>query len=171
MDSTQTQNEQLWRIELRAVGAGGLGGLVAGIAMGIIFQLGTEVLPVLGAFAGKTTVQRGWIVHLLISITYGTLFAIIAGYPPVQRFLEDFDAFEYVLVGIVYATMVAALSIAILPFVFRLPWVTPAARGPFPNIPGPVFGSLLQATMFGLGHLVYGAILGSIYVSIGETPD
>lgn len=169
MGSTETEDDQLWAIEARAVGAGAVSGFVGGIGMGIVLQLGTDLMPVLGAFAGETSVLRGWIVHLVISMLYGVLFALVVSYPLVQRFLDSVGMSDYLFGGVIYAAMIAAVTIAMLPFVLELPWIERSAGSPF--VPLPELFGLLPAAMFGLGHLVYGAILGAVYAAIGETPD
>lgn len=169
MGSAETEDDQLWEIEARAVGAGAASGFVGGIGMGIILHLGTDLMPVLGAFAGETTAPRGWIVHLVMSMSYGAVFALIVSYPLIQRFLGSVGVPDYLFGGVIYAAMIAAVTIALLPFVLELPWITASAQSPV--VPGPELFGLLSAAMFGLGHLVYGAILGTVYAAIGETPD
>lgn len=169
MGSTETEDDQLWEVEVRAVGAGAVSGFVGGIGMGIVLHVGTDLLPVLGAFAGATSALRGWIAHLVLSMLYGVLFALVVSYPLVQRFLDSVGVYDYLFGGVIYAAMIAAVTIALLPFVLELPWITASAQAP--NVPGPDLFALGSAAMFGLGHLVYGAILGVVYAAIGETPD
>lgn len=173
MSDAPTDDDRLWRIETRAMGAGAASGFVAGIAMGVIIHLGTDLLPVLGALAGAPSALRGWVIHLVVSVLYGVLFAIIVAYPLVQRLLESVDIADYAFGGIVYAAMImgagAAGTIAILPFLLELPWVATADQSS--NVPGPELVGLLPAVMFGIAHVVYGAILGTVYAMIGETPD
>lgn len=171
MDRMETERKPLREIEARAVGVGAVGGFVAGIGMGLIVQFGTDLLPVLGALAGELSVLRGWLVHLLISVLYGVFFAVVVAYPPVQDFIASFGVSDYVLAGITYAVMMAAVSIAVLPFVFELPWVAAASRHPSPRVPGPALGGLIPAAVFGVGHIVYGAILGAVYALLGERAD
>lgn len=169
MGSAETEDEQLWQIEARAVGAGAASGFLAGIGMGIVLHVGTELLPVLGAVAGEATAVRGWVVHLVVSVLYGMGFAIIVALPVVARFFEPAGVYDYAFGGIVYAAMVmaagAAGTIAILPFIMELPWF--GAEGQSPIVPGPELLGLVPAAMFGVGHIVYGAILGAAYASIG----
>lgn len=171
MGSVETEDDRLWKLEARAVGAGAAAGFVAGIGMGVVLQFGTGILPVLGGLVGGVSLLRGWVVHMFISVTYGVLFAIFVAYPPVQSFLDDFEVVDYTLVGVTYAVMIAAVTITVLPFVFEAPVMTAAAEPPFPNVPGPTAMGLLPAALFGVGHLVYGTILGAIYAVIGETAD
>lgn len=171
MGSTETEDEQLWEIEARAVGAGAASGLVAGVGMGIVLQFGTDLLPVLGALAGETSVVRGWAVHLFLSMVYGAFFAVIVAYPLVDEFMDLSGTYDYAFGGLVYAAMILAAgfagTIALLPFLLELPWVT--ASGQSTIVPGPSPVGLIPATMFGLGHLVYGVILGAVYAVIAES--
>lgn len=169
MDGTRTDGESLWEIEVLATGIGALAGGIAGIAMGLILQFGTGLMPVLGSLIGESSVFLGWIVHLAISVIYGTIFAFIVAYPPVRSFLRTFDVADFTLAGIVYAVMMAAATVTILPFVFSVPWLTAASTPPFPNVPGPSLGGLVPAVLFGVAHLVYGAILGGIYGFLAES--
>lgn len=170
MGTAETEDEPVWRIEARAMGAGAASGLVAGIGMGIFMQLGTDLLPVLGALVGEESALRGWVVHLLISVLYGVLFAIIVAYPLVRDLLGGVDVYDYMFGGVVYAAMVmgagVAGTIAILPFLLELPWISIETQST--NIPGPELFGLVPAAMFGIGHVVYGAILGAGYAFLGE---
>lgn len=170
MDVLRSEQGPLWEIEARAIGVGAVGGLVAGIAMGILFQFGTDLMPVIGALGGKPTVLRGWIVHLFVSATYGASFAVIVAYPPVRDFLGSFGPREYVLVAITYAVMVAAVTISLLPFAYELPWATPPGTTGV-GIPGASLGGLVPAAVFGLAHVVYGAILGLAYVFAADPSE
>lgn len=120
-----------------AVMAGAASGFGAGIAMGVVLHLGTDLLPVLGAFAGRTTVLRGWLVHIVLSVLYGVVFAVLIAFPAIERFLAPEGTYEYAFAGLIYAAMVmgagAAGTIAVLPFVLELPWVSTtgsAVQGP-----------------------------------------
>lgn len=168
MSQAHSEDEQsLWKLEGRSVGAGLAGGLLGGLAMGVFFQLGTDVMPVLGRFLGAESAVIGWLVHLLMSLFLGAAFALVLGYPPIRDFTASFGSLEYALAGITYVYAVAAVTIGVLPLVFELPWVT--------SVLGPLVGqgesgslmALLPAAAFALGHLVYGAILGTVYATVG----
>lgn len=171
MDGLRTEEGSLWAKEARTVGVGAIGGLIAGIPMGLLFQFGMEIMPVLGAFAGEASALRGWTVHLTISGIYGALFTFIMAYPPVRSFMGTFRPLDYMFVGVIFAVVMAAATIALLPFVFELPWTTAASPGPSGDVPGPGLVGLVPAMIFGIAHLVYGAILGTAYGLVTETPD
>lgn len=171
MDQHQQRDHPYLWIEARAIGTGLLGGLLAGLAMGVVLQLGTDILQALGAYLGETSALRGWIVHLGISLVYGAVFAAILAYPPIESQMEDFGTTEHVLVGVTYATMIAALTLAVLPFVFELPWTTLADQSPSQEVPSTRVGGLLPAMVFAVAHIVYGAILGAVFASFAESTD
>lgn len=168
MESVQHEDQRLWSLEARAVGAGLVSGFLAGLPMGLILQFGTDLLPVLATIAGASSVAVGWIIHLVIAAVYGALFAVIVAYPGIHSYVAEFDVVEYTFVGITYAVMIAAVSISILPFIFELPWVAGAAQEQLALGPGPSFGGLVPAAVFAAGHVVYGAVLGAAYAVLKE---
>lgn len=169
MDESNADRRGFWQIERRAVGAGGASGFIAGVVMGFVLHLGTDLLPVLGAFAGNASIVRGWVVHLLISIVYGIGFALLVAHPLLASLLAPEGPYDYAFAGIVYAAMVmgagALGTIAVLPFVQELPWAT--AMGS--EIPGPAVGGLVPAAVFGIAHVVYGGLLGFCFALFGPT--
>lgn len=159
-------------LESRALVAGALAGTAAGVPTGVLFQLGTDVLPILGSFLGAATVVRGWLVHLLVGLVYGAIFAVILAYPPVHDFTPTGGVGQYVLVAVTYAVMVAAVTIGLLPFVLELPWETAASDAQRSGLGEPGFGGLVQTTVFAIAHLVYGTVLGVAYFVLdGESAD
>jgi len=168
MDHAHAEESGLLGLEARAVGAGLVSGFAAGLPMGFLLQFGTDLLPVLAAVAGASSVAVGWAVHLAVAAVYGALFAVIVAYPAVHSFVHEFDVREYTLVGITYGISIAAVSISILPFIFELPWVAGAAAEQLALAPGPAFGGLVPAGIFAAGHVVYGAVLGAGYATLKE---
>lgn len=166
MSEVGTEAESLWKLEVRSIGAGLAGGLLGALAMGVIFQLGTDVMSVLGAFLGAESALRGWVVHLAIGLFLGASFAVVLGYPAIRDFVESFGTLEYVLSGVLYVYAVAGMTIGVLPLVFELPWVTSVLTPLVPGETGGSLGALLPAAAFALGHLVYGAVLGAVYAAI-----
>lgn len=159
-----SRDERLLKLEARAVGAGAVGGFLAGIAMGILLHLTTDVIAVLGSFAGQEGVVRGWLVHMVISIGYGVVFAFVVAYPPVADFTASFGLLEWVLAAVTYTVMVGAFSLSVLPFVFELPW---QSGGTTPFVSGaPGITSILPGVAFAVAHLLFGAILGAVYAEL-----
>lgn len=168
MNEVRTEEEPFWKLEIRSIGAGLAGGLLGGLALGVFFQFGTEVMPVLGSFLGESSALRGWVVHLVMSLFLGASFAVVLGAPSIRDFTASFDTLEYVLSGVTYVYAIAAVTIGVLPLVFQLPWATAVVDPLFPQS-GSSLAGLVPAAAFALGHLVYGAILGWVYAILGTT--
>ncbi len=62
----------------------GAASLLAGVAMGLLYQFVTGEIPVIGALYGVGTVPVGWITHLFHSVVFGLLFAAICSRPAVS---------------------------------------------------------------------------------------
>lgn len=167
MDEATYDDERLLRVEARAIGAGAAGGLLAGLAMGVLFALTTDVLSTLGTFVGESGPLGGLLVHMTISLFYGVAFAVVVAYPPVADLASSFGVVEWVLVGITYTVMVAAATLGVLPFVFELPWETAGGESPFARGTAPGIMGLLPGVGFAVGHIVFGAILGGVYAWLG----
>lgn len=161
--SVQTENEPVWGTLAKAASVGAVAGFAGGVLMGILLQFGTELLPVIGGLTGQRSVLRGWTVNLAISVLYGVLFSIVIAYPGLERVVPIETTGEHVLVGVVYATIIAAITVAVLPFAFEVLEATGAVSGPFPRVPGPTGGALVSAMVFALAHIGYGAVLGGTY--------
>lgn len=166
--SVQMENEPIRGVLVRAAGYGALAGFAGGLAMGIILQVGTDLLPVLGGLTGQRSVLRGWVVHLVISLIYGIVFSTFLSYPGLERVVPIRTTSEHILAGVVYATMIAAATIAVLPFAFEILQLTGGTSDPFPRIPGPATGALLAAAVFAIAHMIYGTILGGAYALLTE---
>lgn len=139
--------------------AGATGGLAGGLAMGLVLQFGTELLPVFGGLAGATTLVRGWIVHLITSVLFGVLFAAFVSLPFVRELATTLGA--SILLGVIHATALAFVTIGVI-----LPLATVVLSAPEITsrlIPGPEAGGLVGATLFGIGHVLYGMVLGVVY--------
>lgn len=171
MNEARTQEEPLWRLETRSIGAGLVGGLLGGIAMGILFHAGTDIMPLLGAFLGAESALRGWIVHLGLGLFNGAAFAVVLGYPVIRNYTASFDTLEYVLSGVTFVYAIAVVTVGVLPFVFELPWATSVIDPLIPQESGPTFVTLLPAVVFAVAHLVYGAILGGVYARLGRPTE
>ncbi|SRR5688500_16901171 len=58
--------------------AGIVGGLVGGVAFGILMQL-TGMIPMVAMLVGSDSVPIGWLVHLVISAGIGAGFGVLLG--------------------------------------------------------------------------------------------
>ena len=146
-------------------GGGVTGGLVAGIAMGLVLHFGGNQIELLGGLAvePELAVGAGWAIHLMISIAFGLVFAAIVSRGWIQQQVSDFS--DYVIVGLAFGAVIGLFAGGVL---------FPVAMGragvaslpmPFLSVPG-LSAGLFGALLFGLGHLVYGLILGAAFATI-----
>ncbi|PCR91242.1 hypothetical protein [Natrinema ejinorense] len=152
-------------------GGGVTGGVVAGIAMGLVLHFGGNQIELLGGLATDpgTAVGVGWTIHLMISIAFGLLFAAIASRRAVQQLVDDFS--DYVVLGLVFGALLGLFAGGVVfPLAMERAGVV-ALPLPFLPISGPA-AELFSALLFGLGHLVYGLVLGAVFATInGITPS
>lgn len=147
-------------------GAGIVGGTIGGVAMGLVLHGGANMMPLIGALYGWPTVLGGWIGHLINSALLGLLFALLVSRWQLHDRISG--AVEWAIYGILYATAVGLVTGGImLPITINL---MGANALPEPVVPLSGFvGGLLVAFSAGVAHLVYGALLGTIYGYIHRT--
>ncbi|QLK27321.1 hypothetical protein HYG81_06895 [Natrinema zhouii] len=146
-------------------GGGITGGLVAGIAMGLVLHLGGNQIELLGGLATDpgTAVGVGWTIHLMISIAFGLLFAAIASRSFVQQLATSFG--DYVIMGLVFGAVIGLFAGGVV-FPLAMERAEVAAL-PLPFLPvSGATAELFSALVFGLGHLVYGLILGAVFATV-----
>lgn len=151
-------------------GGGLTGGLIAGIAMGVVLHFGGNQIELLGGLATEpsTAIGVGWTIHLMISIAFGLLFAAVASRQSVQTLVDDFS--DYLIIGLVFGAVVGLFAGGVLfPLAMERAGVATLPL-PFLPAPGPA-AELFGALLFGFGHLVYGLLLGGVFAMInGVTP-
>ncbi|QLG62409.1 hypothetical protein [Halorarum salinum] len=135
-------------------------GLLAGLSMGVVLSVGTELMPLIGALYGMESVLGGWIAHLANSVVFALLFAAVLSRDIVRH--ESFTLSTYLGIGIGYGAVLGVVTAGVL---FPL-WLD-AGTGvglPFPFLPFPGTGDwFVSSLVLGLAHLVYGAVLGPAY--------
>ncbi|ELY52601.1 hypothetical protein [Natronolimnohabitans innermongolicus] len=150
-------------------GGGFTGGLVGGIAMGLVLHAG-DLIELLGGLAPVpgTAVGAGWAIHLFLSVLFGLVFAAIASSRLVGELASSFT--DYVIVGLAFAAVLGLFAGGVL-FPVAMERAGVAAL-PLPFLPMPgIAGELFSALLFALGHLVYGLVLGAVFAAInGITP-
>ena len=131
--------------------AGGLaGGLVFGAMMTMMMTNIMEMaIPVMDGIEGQAG-GVGWVIHMAHSAVLGVVFAALVG----GSGLSGESAQKQVGAGIVYGIV---LWLVLATFVMPA-WV--GAMGPM-NPPVPDFNP-----MSGVGHAVFGAILGAVYYAL-----
>lgn len=142
---------------------GAAGGLVAGIAMGVVLQLGTDLMPAIGALSGEQSVVIGWVVHLIVSTAAGLSFALFVSIPVFHEVTRSVSGCA--IVGILHAFGVAAVLVGmVLPVLVNFVGTpTSGLAFPFGSVPGPELEAMISAGMFGLAHVIYGVVLGAVF--------
>lgn len=141
---------------------GAVSGLLAGIPSGIILQLGTDILSVLGGIVGSQSLIAGWLFHLILSTIFGALFGWHVGLPIFRTLTKTLagSILWGIIFGVVwYAYLVIGIIIPLIVDVLELT----GGGVPFGDIPGPAGEALAAAGAFALAYIVYGAVLGGGY--------
>jgi uncharacterized membrane protein YagU involved in acid resistance len=128
-----------------SVAAGAAAGLVAGVPLGIIMQA-TDVMPMVADLVADPSTGLGWLVHLFNSVLFGAIFAVLFS----QWIARPGAAIG---LGLLYGAawwVVGAL------------WIMPAWLG----MSEMIFEVGDDQWWSLLGHLLYGLLLGTLYVLI-----
>jgi len=139
--------------------AGVVGGLVAGVGMGVVFHA-VNLMPFVGALYGWPSVVGGWAVHLINSAAAGLAFAVLVSRPVVRQ--QTATVAESVAAGVVYAAAIGLVSTGVL-LPLSMDYLG-VQSFPEPLVPLP--GALESAAVIvavGVAHLLYGLLLGAIY--------
>lgn len=165
-------NSQMRELDGVGVWGGGItGGLVAGIAMGLVLHFGGNQIELLGGLAADpgAAVGVGWTIHLMLSMLFGLLFAAITSREAVRELVETFS--DYVVTGLVFGALLGLFAGGVL-FPIAMGRVGVATL-PLPFLPVPgLAAELVSALLFALGHLVYGIVLGAVFATVnGVTPS
>lgn len=146
-------------------GGGVTAGIAGGVVMGLVMHFGADLVELLGGLAPipGTAASVGWTIHMIISILFGLLFAVIVSRPVVRTSLETFSA--YLIAGLAFG---AALGILAGGLIFPVAMVrAEVATLPLPFLPVPgLAGELLAASIFAIGHLLYGLVVGGVFAII-----
>jgi hypothetical protein len=123
--------------------AGIVGGLVGGVAFGILMQL-TGMIPMVAMLVGSDSAGIGWLVHLVISAGIGAGFGVLLG---------------------AWATTMASstglgLGYGVVWWVLGGLLIMPAWLGMG------MFTFNTMAWMSLIGHLIYGLLLGVVYALV-----
>ena len=130
------------------LGRRALAGLVGGIAGGIMFgalMAMMGMLPMIASMVGSNSPVIGFLIHIVISIMIGLGLTVIFG----NLLLTSYP--RGIVVGMVYGAIWWVLgTLMVIPMMFGMPLFT-----------------IDTTALFSLtGHLIYGAILGSVAVRI-----
>jgi hypothetical protein len=141
---------------MTAWSAGAIGGLVAGVVFGIFMQ-SMGVISMVGALVGMPSLVVGWIVHLVISLAFGLVFAALVTTGALGSFAST--ARNGAVVGIAYGVVIWFVAAAVV-----MPLWLAALGFPAPAVPNVDPNSLA-------GHLVYGLVLGGLYPIIARSME
>jgi hypothetical protein len=123
--------------------AGVIGGLVGGVAFGILMQL-AGMIPMVAMLVGSEAVAVGWLVHLAIAAFIGASFAVLLG-----RYATNVGASTAVGAG--YGVVWWVLGALIL---------MPARLG----MDLFMFNTMAWQSL--MGHVIYGLLLGAVYALV-----
>jgi hypothetical protein len=149
-------DEQRWRV-------GAIGGLLAGIAMGIILHGALGLMPTIGALIGIETVLAGWAVHLFNSTLFGMLFAGIFD----RAFFDELrvDVGGCLSLGIIHSALLGLITGGLLlPAAIAIEGATSL---PVPTLPVPGLTAGFEfGAIIAIAHLVYGLVLGRVFAAL-----
>lgn len=126
-------------------GYGAVGGLAGGVVFGLLMQ-GMGMIPMVAMLVGSESVAVGWVVHLAISAAFGIGFAVVLG-------SAASTLVRSVVLGLGYGVVWWVLGALLL---------MPARLGM------PVLELSTTAWQSLVGHLLYGLVLGLVYVTLAR---
>lgn len=120
---------------------GAAGGVAGGLAFGVLMQM-MGMIPMVAQLVGSSSIAVGWVVHLGISVVIGVTFALLLG--PVAS----------------TPARAAGLGLAwgLLWWVLGALLIMPAVLG----MPVLQLGTMAWQSL--MGHLLFGVVLGLVYV-------
>lgn len=142
--------------------SGALGGLVAGVAMGVVLHGALGLMPTIGALVGVETVLAGWAVHLFNSTLFGVLFVAVFD----RAFFDDLraDVGGCLSLGVLHSALLGMITGGLLlPTAIALEGATAL---PIPTLPVPgLTASFEFGAIIAVAHLVYGLVLGRVFAA------
>jgi hypothetical protein len=142
--------------------AGAVGGLIAGVAMGVVLHGALGLMPTIGTLIGIETVVAGWAVHLFNSTAFGMLFVAVFD----RRFFDDLrtDVGGCLSLGVVHSALLGVITGGLLlPVALAIEGTTSL---PVPTLPVPGLTESLEfGAVIAVAHLLYGLVLGRIFAA------
>lgn len=129
-----------------------VGGIVAGLLMGVVMYQVLGIMETVGGLYGFESTVFGWLAHLWHSVVFALMFGAFFAWPSVERFRTQVLA--SMSIGIIWGVVLWGIAAG---FVMPL-WIGQIAptQPPVPSL-DPISG---------LGHVLYGAVLGSVSAAI-----
>lgn len=139
----QSQAAPLTAVLPARIVAGVVGGLVGGVAFGVLMTM-MDMMPMVAQLIGSEAVGVGWLVHLFNSALFGAIFAVLFG-----RWAQSFG--PAIGIGLGYGILWWVLgALVIMPV-----WLGMSEM---------IFQVGQDQWLSLMGHLVYGLLLGVVYV-------
>ncbi|WP_049906526.1 hypothetical protein [Halorubrum aidingense] len=156
LETEPAVSERRWRV-------GAIGGLLAGVAMGIVLHGALGLMPTIGALIGVETVIAGWAVHLFNSTLFGALFAGIFD----RAFFDDLrvDVGGCLSLGVIHSALLGVITGGLLlPTAIALEGATSL---PVPTLPVPGLTAGFEfGAIIAIAHLIYGVVLGRVFAAL-----
>ena len=125
--------------------SGGIaGGVVGGLVFGILMQW-MGFMPTVAALVGSDSTAVGWVVHAVLSIAFGIIFAVLLGN-----------------LATTYGTgLMWGLLYGVAWWIVGALWLMPVILGLSPQFIN-AFDAMRLTSLF--GHALFGLVLGTVYV-------
>lgn len=128
--------------------AGAIGGFAGGVLFGILLQM-MGMMPTIGMLVGVESAVVGWLVHLVLSVAFGLVFAATMMQSSLDRAARR-----------VVPSTAMALGYGVVLWIVAAGIVMPLWLGAVAGLAAPVPYLTLPSLV---GHLVYGIGLGVAY--------
>jgi len=142
--------------------AGVAGGLLAGVAMGLVLHGVLGLMPTIGALIGVETVAAGWAVHLFNSAAFGALFVAVFD----RAFFDELrtDIGGCLSLGVAHSALLGVITGGLLlPSAIAIAGATSL---PVPTLPVPgLTASFEFGAVIAVAHLLYGLVLGRVFAA------
>lgn len=127
----------------RRITAGAVGGVAGGIVFGMMMAM-MGMLTMIAGMMGSSSVLVGWGIHMMISIVYGIVLAVLA-----SRWLGSWGS--SLLVGMVYGIVLWIVGpLVVMPMMMGMP----------------LFAFTGTTMMSLMGHIIYGLITAAVSLLI-----
>ncbi|WP_255152790.1 hypothetical protein [Halorarius halobius] len=120
-------------------------GVVAGVAMGLILQIFTGEMGIIGALYGVQSIVVGWITHLFHSVVFATMFVAAVTVDRLEQYAETLSG--TITLGLVYGMLLWLVAAGIV-------------MGIWLNLVGIPSSVPNLGVVSLIGHLVWGALTG-----------
>jgi len=130
-----------------------IAGLVAGLLMGIVMFRVMGIMQAVGSLYGFAATGPGWIAHLFHAVVFALIFGGFYMWAPLKVFRDRILA--SVTIGIIWGVVLWFLAAGVV-----MPlWLEAVSTTAPPALP-----SLNPVS--GLGHVLYGAVLGGVAAAL-----